>query len=172
LDQTHKTRSNVGFSANSMLNSRSFGRSNRHLHVHYRAFNPWPNGHAPAPASVDRNHVCFTPESRDRSRRRQCPLCAKSGRRRCSGNGRKRPVGDLDAALRSGKLGPIEAKCFADLANRTGVKIMALTNQRQFRSPSCTMNHQSPVTRSSSFGLRIEATPMLSKPLSEGCVFH
>jgi hypothetical protein len=34
------------------------------------------------------------------------------------------------------------------------------------------MNHQSPVTHSSSFGLRIEATPMLSKPLSEGCVFH
>ena len=34
----------------------------------------------------------------------------------------------LDAALWSGKLGPIEAECFADLANRTGVKIMALTN--------------------------------------------
>jgi hypothetical protein len=28
----------------------------------------------------------------------------------------------------SGKLGPIEAECFADLANRTGVKIMALAN--------------------------------------------
>ena len=36
--------------------------------------------------------------------------------------------GTLDAAFRSGKLGPIEAECFADLANRTGVKIMALTN--------------------------------------------
>jgi hypothetical protein len=34
----------------------------------------------------------------------------------------------LDAALGSGKLGPIEAECFADLANRMGVKIMALTN--------------------------------------------
>ena len=34
----------------------------------------------------------------------------------------------LDAALWSRKLGPIEAECFADLANRTGVKIMALTN--------------------------------------------
>jgi hypothetical protein len=34
----------------------------------------------------------------------------------------------LDTALRSGKLGPIEAECFADLANRTGGKIMALTN--------------------------------------------
>jgi hypothetical protein len=47
---------------------------------------------------------------------------------RCSGNGRKEPVATLDATLRSGKLGPIEAECFADLANRMGVKIMALTN--------------------------------------------
>ena len=36
--------------------------------------------------------------------------------------------GTLDAAFRSGKLGPIEAECFADLANRTWVEIMALTN--------------------------------------------
>jgi hypothetical protein len=49
---------------------------------------------------------------------------------------------------------------------------MALTNKRQFRSPSCTVDHQSPVTLSSSFGLRIEATTMLGKPLSEGWVFH
>jgi hypothetical protein len=34
----------------------------------------------------------------------------------------------LEAALWSRKLGPIEAECFADLANRTGVKIMALTD--------------------------------------------
>ena len=29
-----------------------------------------------------------------------------------------------DAAHRSGKLGPIEAECFADLANRTRVELM------------------------------------------------
>jgi hypothetical protein len=34
----------------------------------------------------------------------------------------------LDVAFRCGKLGPIEAECFADLANRTGVKIMTLAN--------------------------------------------
>jgi len=34
----------------------------------------------------------------------------------------------LDAAVRSGKLGPVEAECFADLANRTRVEIMTLTN--------------------------------------------
>jgi hypothetical protein len=34
------------------------------------------------------------------------------------------------------------------------------------------MDHQNPVTLSSFFGLRIEATPMLDEPLSEGWVFH
>ena len=33
-----------------------------------------------------------------------------------------------DAALRSWKFGPIEAKCFADLANRTRVEVMARTD--------------------------------------------
>jgi hypothetical protein len=33
-----------------------------------------------------------------------------------------------DAALRTGKFGPIEAECFADLANRTRVEVMARTD--------------------------------------------
>jgi hypothetical protein len=113
----------------------------------------------PAKADIDHDarNVCFVPEADS------CfvPAMVERGRQTTSG-----------AALRSRKLGPIKAECFADLANRTGVKIVALTDQRQFRSPSCTVNHQSPVTGSSSFGLRIEATPMLGKPLSEGSVFH
>jgi hypothetical protein len=33
-----------------------------------------------------------------------------------------------EAALRTGKFGPIEAECFADLANRTRVEVMARTD--------------------------------------------
>jgi hypothetical protein len=33
-----------------------------------------------------------------------------------------------DATLRSGKFGPIEAECFADLANRTRVEVMPRTD--------------------------------------------
>jgi hypothetical protein len=47
-------------------------------------------------------------------------------RRSSKGSRGQQPT--LDAALRSGKLGPIEAEYFADMANRAGVKVMSLTN--------------------------------------------
>jgi hypothetical protein len=49
---------------------------------------------------------------------------------------------------------------------------MARTDQRQFRSPPCAVDRHTPVTFSALFLLRIEATPMFGKPLSECCVFH
>jgi hypothetical protein len=51
------------------------------------------------------------------------PLSANSRHRACGFKMRA-----SDAALLSGKFGPIEAKCFADLANRTRVEVMARTD--------------------------------------------
>ena len=85
---------------------------------------------------------------------------------------RSRGTGVSDAALRSGKIGPIKAERFADLANRMRVELMARTDQRQFRSPPCAVDRHSPMTFSALFGLRIEATSLFGQPLSERCVFH
>ena len=80
--------------------------------------------------------------------------------------------GVLDAALRSGKIGPIKAERFADLANRMRVELMAHTDQWQFRSPPCAVNCHSPMTFSALFTLRIEAASLFGQPLSERCIFH
>src|ERR1019366_950387 len=65
---------------------------------------------------------------------------------------RGRGTGVSDAALRSGKIGPIKAECFADLTNRTRVELVARTDQRQFRSPPCAVDRHSPMTFSALFG--------------------
>jgi hypothetical protein len=45
----------------------------------------------------------------------------------CVRDSKKRPPTEAasDAALRSGKFGPIKAECFADLTNRRRVEVMA-----------------------------------------------
>ena len=57
---------------------------------------------------------------------------------------RGRGTGVSDAALRSGKIGPIKAECFADLTNRTRVELMARTGDISVHAPSwirCSSQH-------------------------------
>ena len=64
-----------------------------------------------------------------------------------------------DAALGSGEVGPREAECFANLANRIRVDFVVRSNQRHFSSSPLAVDCQSSVTPSASFVLGIEATP-------------
>jgi hypothetical protein len=60
--------------------------------------------------------------------------------------------GISDAAFLSGKIGPLEAERFADLANRIWVEFVARTDQRSLRSPPLAVDRHSSVTSRKHYG--------------------